>query len=439
MKFKLIASCLSLCIATTAFSQSLDSKKLDRYLETLESHNKFMGSVAISKNNEIIYTKTVGFQNIEDKIKADNHTIYSIGSISKTFTAVLVLKTVEQKKVSLNTTIDKFFPNLPNAKKITVENLLNHSSGIGSLTDNADYLSWHTQPKSEKEIVEIITKTGTDFEPNAKSAYSNSNYVLLSYILEHLHKKKYSEILTAYIIKPLQLKNTYFGHSQNTTNHEAVSYTFSNGWNPHANTHASIPMGAGAIQSNPADLVKFSDALFNGKIISKESISKMKIFKNGYGLGLFDYSFENHPGIGHDGAIDGYKSMFTNFENDKISYAITSNATNYKLDLITDIVVKAALGQAYEIPKFKAINIKPEELEALTGTYAAEGMPFKITIARQENTLSAQASGQSPLPLEAVDNNIFTFDKAGIQLTFKPEIKGMLLKQSGREIEFKKE
>jgi len=439
MKFNLIAACFSLCIASTAFSQSFDSKKLDSYLETLESHNKFMGSVAISKNNEIIYTKTVGFQNIENKIKADNRTIYSIGSISKTFTAVLILKTIEQKKVSLNTTIDKFFPNLPNAKKITVENLLNHSSGIGNITDNSDYLSWHTQPKSEKEILEIITKTGIDFEPNAKSAYSNSNYVLLSYILEHLHKKKYSEILTTYIIKPLQLKNTYFGHSQNATNHEAVSYTFSNGWNPHANTDASIPMGAGAIQSNAVDLVKFSNALFNGKIITKESISKMKTFKNDYGLGLFDYSFENHPGIGHDGAIDGYKSIFTNFEEDKISYAITSNATNYKLDLMTDIVVKAAFGQAYEIPEFKAINIKPEELETLTGTYAAEGMPFKITITRQENILSAQATGQSPLPLEAVDNTIFTFDKAGIQLTFKPETKEMLLKQSGREIEFKKE
>jgi len=91
-------------------------------------------------------------------------------------------------------------------KKITVENLLNHSSGIGNITDNSDYLSWHTQPKSEKEILEIITKTGIDFEPNAKSAYSNSNYVLLSYILEHLHKKKYSEILTTYIIKPLTTK-----------------------------------------------------------------------------------------------------------------------------------------------------------------------------------------------------------------------------------------
>ncbi|MBC8644742.1 beta-lactamase family protein [Flavobacterium lindanitolerans] len=76
-----------------------------------------MGSVAISKNNEIIYTKTVGFQNIKDKTKADNNTVYRIGSISKTFTAVLVLKAVEQKKVSLNTTIDKFFPSIANAKK----------------------------------------------------------------------------------------------------------------------------------------------------------------------------------------------------------------------------------------------------------------------------------------------------------------------------------
>jgi CubicO group peptidase (beta-lactamase class C family) len=437
MKLNLFAACFTLCITTATFSQSFDSKKLDRYLETLESHNKFMGSVAISKNNAIIYSKTVGFQNMEDKTKADNNTIYSIGSISKTFTAALVLKAVEQKKVSLNTTIDKFFPSVTNAKKITVENLLNHSSGIGSFTDNADYLSWHTQPKSEKEMLEIITKTGSYFEPDTKSAYSNSNYVLLSYILEHIYKKKYSEILTTYIIKPLQLKNTYFEHSLNTA-HEAISYTFSTDWDLQPNTEASIPMGAGAIQSNAADLVKFSDALFNGKIISKESIAKMKTLKNDYGLGLFDYSFEKHTGIGHDGAIDGYKSIFTNFENDKISYAITSNATNYKLDLIANIITSAAFGMAYEIPEFKAIHITPEELEAYTGVYSAEGLPFKITITRQENTINAQATGQAPLPLEATDKNVFTFDKAGIQLTFRSDAK-MILKQSGREIEFKKE
>lgn len=423
----------------SVFSQSIDTQKLDTYFEMLSKHNKFMGSVAISKNNQILYEKAVGFRNLKDSIPALTTTVYSIGSVSKTFTAVLIFKAIEQNKIHLTTTVDVFFPSLPQAKNITIQNLLNHSSGIANFTDTIDYLTWCTQKKSEKEMLEIITSGGSDFKPGTKNAYSNSNYVLLSYILEHIFGKKYAEILDINIVQPLQLKNTYFGTSAIRKKQEALSYTYTDQWNPEPDTHATVPIGAGAIKSTATDLVIFTNALFNEKLIHKESLKQMMTMTNGYGSGLFDYSFQNHNGIGHDGAIDGYKSIITYFEKEGLTYAVASNAMNYKLDMISATISKALFDIAYEIPSFVTVVLTPEQLDVFTGTYSAEGLPFKITIARSEQSLTAQATGQAVLPLETKSKNIFTFDKAGIELIFMSEENSMLLKQGGNQFQLQKE
>ena len=110
-----------------------------------------MGSVAVSKNGEIIYLKSVGYADINNKIKANNETKYRIGSISKSFTAILVLKAIENKKLELNQTIDKWFPTIKNSEKISVKQLLNHRSGIYNFTDNLNYLTWNTQKRLKKK------------------------------------------------------------------------------------------------------------------------------------------------------------------------------------------------------------------------------------------------------------------------------------------------
>ena len=137
-----------------AFTQSIDINKLDTYFSTLEANNKFMGSVAVFKDNEIVFNRQYGFSEIATQTRPDKNTKYRIGSVSKTLTAVLVFKAIEQSKISLSETIDSFFPSIKNADKITTANLLNHRSGIHSYTDDKnEYLNYHTQRKSEKEMV----------------------------------------------------------------------------------------------------------------------------------------------------------------------------------------------------------------------------------------------------------------------------------------------
>ena len=226
----------------TTFAQNLNKAKLDSLFQILETKDKFMGSIAVAENGKLLYTKSIGKDDIESNKLSTIATKYRIGSISKMFTSCLIFKAVEENKLSLNQTIDIYFPTVENAKKITIGNLLNHRSGIHNFTNDKEYLNYNTQPKSEKEMVEIIAKGKSDFEPDSKGDYSNSNYVLLSYILEKTYKKPYKEILNSKIIKPLGLKNTYFGGKTNFQNNECHSYHYDTKWKKETDTDLSVPM-----------------------------------------------------------------------------------------------------------------------------------------------------------------------------------------------------
>lgn len=440
MKRKSLLS-LALCafLIQTACAQDFNKARLDSFFNALETNNKFMGSVAISRNGEIIYTKSVGFVDVAHNIKPNENSKYRIGSISKTFTAVLVFKAAEEKKLDLNQTIEAYFPSIKNAGKIKIAHLLRHRSGIANFTAAKDYLEWSTQAKTEKEMVEIIAKGGSIFEPDSKAEYSNSNYVLLTYILQMCFNKPYATLLKEIITDPLDLKNTSLGGKINPKNNECNSYYYLGNWNPAPETDSSIPLGAGGIASTPVDLVKFSNALFGGKLLQPESLEQMKTLKDSYGMGLFQYPFYDKAGFGHTGGIDGFTSIFANFADGNISYALTSNGTNYNNNNISIAILSAVYNRPYDIPVFKTYNVKAEDLDKYTGIYSSSQIPLKITISRNNNTLIAQATGQSAFPLEATDKDTFSFDQAGVEIVFNPAEKSLIIKQGGMQTIYKKE
>ncbi|WP_293786316.1 serine hydrolase [uncultured Pedobacter sp.] len=423
-----------------SFSQSFDKTKLDTYFDALGQYNKFMGSVAIAQNGHLIYNRILGFANINEQQKANENTKYRIGSISKTFTAVLIFKAVDEKKINLDQTIQKFFPDIKNTGKITIANLLYHRSGIHDFTDDKEeFLKWHREPKTEKEMIAIINKGGIDFEPDTQSDYSNSNYLLLSYILEKTFKMPYAQIMDKYIAKPLALKNTFLGKKINPKSNEASSYRFEGNWKLEDETDSSIPLGAGGIVSTPIDLVKFSIALFGGKVISKNSLAQMKTVKDKYGMGILAIPFYDKAGFGHSGSIDGFSATFSYFSDGDIAYALTSNATNFNNNSISLAVLSAVFNKDYQIPDFKTVEQITADLNQYIGTYASTAVPITIAIIKENTTLIAQATGQPAINLTSKGNHEFTFEDAGIILSFNPTAKQMILKQGGKEFKFTKE
>jgi CubicO group peptidase (beta-lactamase class C family) len=372
-------------------------------------------------------------------MKASENSKYRIASVTKTFTAVLALKAEEENKLSLSQTIDKWFPTIGNADKITIEHMLYHRSGLHNHVDEFVNSNRHTQPITETEMIEVIIKGGNDFEPDTKMAYSNPNYILLTYILEKIYEKPFSKILEEQIANPLGLKNTYLGEKINTQKGECNSYTFLNNWELAPELDISQALGAGAMTSTSADLVTFIHALFSGKLIYENSLMKMKIIKDFFGMGLIQVPFDNKTGFGHTGGIDGFRSVFGYFPTGDISFAYTSNGMNFNGNDISIAVLSAAYNIPFEIPEFTTYELTAEDLDKYLGVYSSKQLPLKMTITKVDNRLFGQGTGQPSFPLEAVGKDKFEFKQAGVVLEFNPTDKTMILRQGGGVFNFERE
>jgi len=211
---------------------------------------------------------------------------------------------------------------------ITIDNLLRHSSGIYSVTDEPNYLIWNTQLKTDAELLDIMISKLLIFSSGSEEKYSNSNYILLSYILEKIYQKPFEKVLEDKIIIVLKLKNTFIDIPSNYSNLLAKSYSsMSRQWVEETVTHTSVPMGAGNIASTPKDMVSFMNGLFKGKILKPESVDLMKEVKNSFGYGIFELPFNEKIGYGHTGGIDGFTSIIGHFVDEELTCVVLSNGS----------------------------------------------------------------------------------------------------------------
>ena len=438
---RIFSLAVAILVVGSCFSQSFNSARIDSLLSTLDENNKFMGSIAVSEADKMLYTGAIGFSDVENSIKATTDTKYRVGSISKVFTAVLTFKAVEQGKLDLDQTINSYFPSVQNSNKITAGHLLSHRSGIFNITNDPSYLSWSFDSKTREEMIQKVSATESVFEPGSKAEYSNSNYVLLTFILEDVFKKSYAKLITKFVTKPLGLKNTYLGSTIDIGNKESHSYKYSKKWLKQSETDMSIPLGAGGIVSTPQDLTMFFQGVFDKKVISKENLQKMITIKDGFGMGIFQLPYFGKELYGHTGGIDGFSSVTVHLPADKVSVAITSNGSNYDNNDILLGALSAYYDKPYKIPAFRTVSLTSKDLDKYLGVYASPQLPLKITITKNDDNtaLVGQATGQGAFQLEATDTHIFAFNQAGIVLEFVPTKEQMTLKQGGGIFVFTKE
>jgi D-alanyl-D-alanine carboxypeptidase len=415
--------------------------KLDSLLDKLSSKNKFMGSITIRKNDKILFSKAYGSSYIGNgkKIASTPDTKYRIGSISKMFTSTMIFQLFEEKKLSLDTKLSNFFPDIPNANIITINNLLYHRSGIFNITNDSDYGIWHLEKQSEADMIKKMKNHPADFKPDEKTSYSNSNFILLGYIIEKITGNDYATNLEERIVKRIGLRNTYFGSKADLSKNESFSYYIENDeWEQEPATDMSVPGGAGAIVSTTNDLSHFITALFNGKLIAQSSLDSMTTIIDGLGRGIFAVPFGKRQAFGHNGGIDKFVSGLSYFPDDSVSYAICTNGLDYNMNSISIGVLKIFYNLPYEIPSLEKIAVNQEILEKYAGVYSSKELPMKIKIDNHNKKLTAQATGQPAFPLDAVNDKEFKFDQAGIKIAFKKENE-LILKQGGQEFTLTKE
>ncbi|MCG7497320.1 beta-lactamase family protein [Vibrio sp. Of7-15] len=428
-------ACLLVSVGVMSFSaaahRDFDQGKMNQYLEALVKNNKAMLSVSIYEEDKLAYEKSTGYANLSQGLKSTNKTKYKIGSISKTFTSVLVFQLIEQGKLTLTTPLKDFYPDFPNSEKITIGMLLSHRSGIFNFTESPEIESYYTQHQTKQAMLDRLVAFEPVFEPGTSQQYSNSNYLLLSYIIEDVTKKSYGEVLSQNITDPLKLENTIYCPSAHVCGDEAQSYFYQYPqWSPYLLGSSSVSLGAGAIISTSHDVSVFMRALFNGELVSDSSLSSMKGASNETSKGLFKVPFYEKMAYSHNGRIEGFNSNTSHFEQDNVTFTLTSNAINYTYNDILIGIMSIYFGKDFELPdlhvdsKDLPIELSTDQLKKYVGVYSSDSFELDITAFIENNRLFAQATGQAALPLNAYSEQDFKFEPAGIHAVFSTTEEG---------------
>lgn len=406
----------------TAISQTaFNTAKADSLMDLLEKNNKVMGSVQVRQNGQTVYAKSIGIRATENGNRLPNtaDTKFRVGSISKMFTSVMVFRLVEEGKLSLGTPLSQFFPQVRNADKITITNLLTHSSGLHNFTDDKEYAKWEQQPQTHEQMLARIKKMKPEFNPGGRYEYSNTNYVLLGYILEKVTGKTYAELLQEYVAAALGLKNTGYGAAARPDKNEARSFEWKdNAWTLLPETDMSIPHGAGSVVSTPADLGVFLESLFAEKIIKKSSLDTMTHIVMNYGYGIFKYPFNLKSAYGHSGGIDGFQSFAAYFPQEKVTFTCCYNGVNYSSNQVSIGLLSILFGEPYTLPNFNFVKVDDDKLARYEGVYVSDKGGLKMTVKKVDGTVSIQLTGQPAGNLDALSETEFVLERYGVKIKF---------------------
>lgn len=442
MKIIYSLAVLSLALFTTGYTQTLDKAKIDQFFDRLAEKNKAMGSLNISRDGQVLYTRSVGYSQINgtEKKPLTAATRQRIGSVTKMFTAVMILQLAEERKLQLTDHLDKFYPQIRNAQKITIAHILGHRSGIHDISEDRNFRARRLDGMTKDELLALIVQSKPDFEPDTRHAYSNTGYQLLGMLLEKITGKTYPEVLKEKITSRIGLKDTYPGTGNIDANkNESFSYKYFLDWKQDPDTHASLLFGSGNLISTPADLASFIQALFNGKLVSQESLRLMTTMRDGYGLGITTFLFAGKTFYGHTGGIDGFGSWLAYLPEEKLAIVYSANGKVYPVADIMGGVADIYYNKPFQVPAFATFAVSPEVLDKYAGTYSSPDVPVKFTITREGPTLFAQPTGQAAFPLEATAQDQFRIESVGIVFEFDPAKNQLTFKRGGRERVLKKE
>jgi CubicO group peptidase (beta-lactamase class C family) len=439
----LFATLLTLVLSITGFAQTFDKAKLNQFFDRLASKNQAMGSLAIVKDGKVLYSRVIGYSQINgtEKKPLTAANKFRIASIGKMYTAVMIMQLVEEQKLKLTDTLDRFFPQVPNANKITILQMLSHRSGIPNVQRDWDPQRNWRNGITKNEMFDLITKATPEFAPDTKQSYSNSGYFLLTLILEKITGKSYAEALEERITSKIGLADTYIEPEFiNVNKNESLTYIhFGGDWRQVHETHPSIAYGAGQIMSTPNDLAKFIQALFDGKILSAESLNQMKTIRDGEGLGIVTFTFAGKVFYGNTGGGDNYGSWLAYEPEEKLAVAYTTNAKVYPVENIVRGAVEIYYHKPFHIPTFETVAVSPDVLDLYVGVYSNSEGPVRFRVTRKGTRLFVQAGNETAVAIEATAENKFQLAGGRIVFEFDAAKGQMILKRGVGERVFTKD
>jgi D-alanyl-D-alanine carboxypeptidase len=335
-------------------------------------------SIVIARGSHVVLAKAYGLADVENDVPASERTVYRIGSITKQFTTAAILRLAEQGKLSLDDEISRYVPSLlRRGRRVSIGQLLNHTSGLRSFTAIPAFASKERLDLNDDELLGVFQNEVVDFEPGTNFLYNNSAYYLLAMVIERLSGRAYRDYMREEVFVPLGLADTRACDDQQLIPHRARGYTFSGGGLQNAPfISMAPPKGGGNLCSTAMDLVKWSQALAEGRVISRESYRLMTepgALQDGrrvaYGLGLFLSTLRGRPEISHGGGIVGFTGFLAVYPADDLTVVTLTNSDTAHLD--DGHLARRLVGAVLEPPRPESpdASVDAAALDRFVGTY----------------------------------------------------------------------
>jgi CubicO group peptidase (beta-lactamase class C family) len=394
-------------------------------------------AVLVAKNGQIVYEKGFGQASLELNVPMKPDMVFKIGSITKQYTAIAILQLVEEGKISLQDSIQKFIKNFPSkGHTITIENLLTHTSGIidyESLDVHIPYSYRIEFPP--KQIVDSLGHHALVFTPGSKFSYCNSNYFLLGYIIEMVTGQSYAAYMQQHVFTPMGLTNTYYDDEKQVIPNRVDGYAKWQGDKYEKADYIAMSQvyAAGALMSNVEDMFKWHQVLYACKLVRKAMLKKAftpfqltdGTFSN-YGFGWFIKELAGSKTIEHSGGIDGFQSDEIYFPKENVFIAALYNSLNEGGDdesflYLSNDIATLAIGK----PLMKEFKIADAVLQRYTGEYALDAQhTATITVENGRLQIESKSGGLPKSPLFAESENKFLLKVVKAEVEFVRDAQG---------------
>lgn len=308
---------------------------IDNFVKDTMTKRKIPGlSLAVIKDGKLVKAQGYGFANLELQVPATKDTLYEIGSISKQVASEAVMLLVEDGKINLDDSINKYLPaNAPPIwQRITVRDLLNHTSGLKDWTEIKEF-SYRREYTAE-EFIELVRPFPLLFEPREDWRYSNTNLPLIGIIIENASGKPFEEFVVERIFKPLNLPSIRFKHQEDVVPNRAAGYVLRNDtWKNGEPFRPKVIAPSGGVLASAIDLARWWEAVLQGRVVKQASLEQMlrpAKLNDGrsisHGFAFFTNTFNGNKSIFHAGStVGGFGSMIYYFPKDKLTVAVIGN------------------------------------------------------------------------------------------------------------------